>query len=233
MKHALILIAILPTVVLGCTKSQVKDSLIEAAYSNQPTVVTILSMNPGDKDFAECVQRELANNISALEFIAEDIFRDSLFPWFEYGSVPRSLEDLDLTINQPLVLARLQSMGIRFAIFVGGHGVKGEFSGPFYCGYALGGGGGGCVGYMSALRKTEITAVIWDLARMVSLGDLHVETSGTFKWIGFYLPIPIPCFTKGTACSETAKTISDCIVGKGRLTDQSEMIGQPKREKKL
>jgi len=166
-------------------------------------------MNPGEEKFANCVQEELAKNVSGLKFIAEDRFRDALFPWFESGTFPRSIEELDLTMNQPLVLDRIQSIGIRFVIYVGGYKSKGKFDGPFM---VTGGfGAAGALGYTSADRKTEIKAVVWDLEKRVSLGEVDVEKSGSFKWIGLIIPIPIPDATESAACRETAERISNCL----------------------
>jgi len=194
---------------IGCTNSQFKDSLVEPAYSNQPIIVTLLPMNQAEKEFAECVQTELEKNIPALKFIPGDKFRDALFPWFEPNTFPKNIEDLTSTMHQPLVVNRIQSIGIRVVIFVGGYSWKGKFDGPFMV--AGGFGAGGAFGYISSDRKTEIKAVLWDLGKIVSLGEVEVEKSGSFKWIGLILPIPIPDVTESEACRETAERISNCL----------------------
>ena len=218
MKHTLVFILTLSMVVFGCSKSQVKDYLVEPTYSNQLTIVTILPISGVDKKYAECVKMELANNISELKIIPEEIFRDALFPWFESSTAPKSIEDLGTTMNRPLVLDRIRRIGIRYVIFVGGSKIKEQFSGPFI---VVGGfGAAGAFGYTSSDRTTEITAVIWDLEREISLGEVEVEKSGSFKWIGIILPIPIPVFTESNACSEAAKRISNCLTGKGLHMDE-------------
>ncbi|MFC1534800.1 hypothetical protein ACFL7M_15710 [Thermodesulfobacteriota bacterium] len=212
MKNKLITISALILIIFSCAKTQVKDSLIESPHINQPVSATVLSKNVKDKSFADCVKKELKNNISTLKFIPEDKFREALFPWFEPSTYPKSVEKLGSMMNNHLVQDRIQSIGIRFIIFVGGYESKEKFGGPFIV--AGGFGAVGALGYTSSDRKSEISAIIWDVKEMASLGDVQVEKSGSFKWIGIILPIPIPDFTKSKACSETAKRLSNCLTGK-------------------
>lgn len=194
---------------VSCTKTQVKDSPIETPQINQPAIATVLSTNVTDNTLAECVQRELEIDIPNLKFIPEDKFRDALFPWFEPNTSPQSIEDLGSLMNHPLVQDRIQSIGVHFIIFVGGYQFKGEFGGPFM---VVGGfGAAGAFGYISADRKTQITAVIWDFKKKVSLGEVKTEKSGSFKWIGLILPIPIPDASESAACRETAARIWNCL----------------------
>lgn len=219
MKRAVVIFFMI-MVLHGCTKPQVKDSSKGASPVDQPVAATILSTDSEDRGFADCVQRELKNRISGLEFVPEDRFRDALFPWFEPSTAPTEIGQLASIMKKTLVRDRIQSLGIRFVIFVGGFTSKEEFKGPFMVtgGY----GAAGALGYTSSDRKTAISAVVWDIKKMASLGDIQVEKTGSFKWIGVILPIPIPDTTKSSACTETAKGISDCIPAKGSLKDQSD-----------
>jgi hypothetical protein len=207
-------------VLVGCTKTQINDSLVKASPINQSATATVLSANVKDKSFAECVQKELENYIPILRFIPEDKFREALFPWFEPSTSSQTMEDLGSMMNNLLVQDRIRSIGIRFVIFVAGHESKGKFGGPFFAGGSYG--GVGALGYTSSDRKSEISAVIWDIKEMASLGDVQVEKSGSFKWIGLFLPIPIPDSTRSGACSETAKRISNCLTGKTSRTVNSD-----------
>ena len=67
------------------------------------------------------------------------------------------------------------------------------------------------LGYTSSDRKSEISAVIWDLEKRVSLSEVKSEKSGSFRWIGLILPIPIPDATESEACRETAEQIGNCL----------------------
>ena len=207
-------------VLAGCAKTQINDSLVEISHINQPATATVLSANVKDKSFAECVQKELENYIPILKFIPEDKFREALFPWFEPSTSPQSIEGLGSMMNNLLVQDRIRSIGIRFVIFVAGHESKGKFGGPFFAGGGYG--AVGALGYTSSDRKSEISAVIWDIKEMASLGDVQVEKSGSFKWIGLILPIPIPDSTRSGACSEAAKRISNCLTGKTARTGNSD-----------
>lgn len=213
MKRQLIFISTLTLIVFGCAKSQVVDTLVQPAYSDQASIVTILPMNLREKKFAECVQAELAKSSPELKFIAEEEFRDALFPWFEPSTIPNSEQELSSMMNHPQVRERIQSIGIRFVIFVGSYKFKGV-NGAFF---AVGGfGSAGVFGYTSADRKFKLWAVIWDLEKMVSLGEVEVGKSGSVKLIGIILPIPIKVqfFTESGVCRETAERISNCLKGK-------------------
>ena len=165
-------------VFVGCTKTHVKDSLLRTPRINQPATATVLSINVKDKIYAKCVQKELENYISILKLIPEDNFREALFPWFELSTCPKSVEELASIMDNHLVQDRIRSIGLRFIIFVGGHESKEEFHGPFLFGADIH--GVVFLGYTSSERKNEISAVIWDINEMVSLGDVQVEKSG--RW---------------------------------------------------
>ena len=174
MKRTIIFIFMI-FVLTGCARPQVKDISKQHSHLSEPASAIVLSINPEDKDFAECVQRELENHITTLTFVPEEKFRDALFPWFEPSTAPKSIEELGSTMNRPLVRNRIQGFGIRFVIFVGGHKSKEKFEGPFI---VTGGfGAAGALGYTSSDRKTEISAVVWDLKEMASL-----KKWGQKKW---------------------------------------------------
>ena len=63
MKFKLLCIIFIVSVMFGCTKSQIKDSLNANSLANQYTTVTIFPINPTDKEFAECVQEKLKNDL--------------------------------------------------------------------------------------------------------------------------------------------------------------------------
>ncbi|MGB2930596.1 MAG: hypothetical protein WBB70_17035 [Desulfobacterales bacterium] len=219
MKYKFLCILLIVSVIFGCTKSQIKDSLKTHSRSNQYTSATIFPINPKDKDFAECLQRELIEDIPNLKFIPEVKFRDALFPWFEPNTAPKSIEELSALLSKTLVKKRIESLGVELLIFVHGRTEQKEYDG-FLLHLATPFAYGGSYGYLSAERGTNITTTVWNLKESFSIGDTDIHAKGKVRWIGLILPVPIPAFTESEACSETAKRISNCITGQGQVTDK-------------
>ncbi len=213
-------ILILATIIslFGCMKSQIEDSLITSSHLYQATTITILSKNPDDKNFAECIQKELKKDLPNLTVIHEDRFRDALFPWFEYRTAPKDAKELSVTLNKPFIRSHLESIGVEILVYVHGETSQSNLDGPGFCG--AGYGGGGCLGYLSADRETHIATTVWNLKEGISIGNTDTHFQGKVRMPMFIIPIPIPAFTEGAACSETARRISDRLKNNNPLEDK-------------
>jgi hypothetical protein len=222
MKNRIILILTIIIFVFGCTKSQIRGSLDARSYANQYPLVTIFSIDHRDKSFAECLQRQLEEDLPNLEFIPGNKFREALFPWFEPSSAPKDIQELSNLLSNDLIRNRIEDLGVELLIRVQGVTNQSELEGLGIV--AEGPGVVGAFGYSSAERKTHIQTTVWDLKKHVSLGDTDVHSQGKFRMISLVIPIPIPAFTESSACSETAKRISDCLTGKGAHTDKSDNL---------
>jgi len=91
MKYKFLCILIIVSVIFGCTKSQIKDSLKAHSLADQYTTAAILPINLKGKEFAECVQEELKEDLQYLKFFPGNKFREAMFPWFEPNTAPRNI----------------------------------------------------------------------------------------------------------------------------------------------
>ena len=219
MKYKFLCILSIVAVIFGCTKSQIQDRLKARHYANKYPVVTIISIDHHDKNFAECLQNELREDIPNLNIIPEVKFRNALFPWFEYSTAPKKIVELSNLFSKAFVRERIENIGIEILISVHGNTEQKEYDG-FMPVFASGLGYGGAYGYISADRATNITTTVWDFKESVSIGDTDVHVKGKMRWLGLIIPVPIPAFTETTACKETAKRISNCLTGKDPITNK-------------
>ena len=211
MRYKLICILLIVSVILGCTKSQIKDSLKEHSRANQYTTVTIFPINRESKEFAECVQEELKEDFQYLKFVSGDKFREALFPWFEPNTAPQNIEELSALLTKPLVKKRIESLGVELLIYVKGY-TKNDVQGGGAPMIAVGGGGE---------RETHIYTTVWDIKEIVRVGDTDISFQGTvYGGIAVVVPFAILAFTESSACKETAKRISNCLTGKVSPTDK-------------
>jgi len=213
MKYKFLCILIIVSVIFGCTKSQIKDSLKAHSRANQYTTATILPINLKGKEFAECVQEELKDDLQYLKFLPGDKFREALFPWFEANTAPKNIEELSALLTKPLVKKRIESLGVELLIYVHGYTKIYDFTG----------GGDLIAGGVWGTRETDIRTTLWYLKEIVRLGDTDISFKGTVG--GGITIIPpfvfiIPAFTESSACKETAKRISNCLTGQGQVTDK-------------
>ena len=212
MKFKLLCIIFIVSVMFGCTKSQIKDSLNANSLANQYTTVTIFPINPTDKEFAECVQEKLKHDLQYLKFLQGDKFREAMFPWFEPNTAPKNIEELSALLTKPLVKKRIESLGVELLIYVSGY-TKEEYS-PFISIVGIG---------VTGERETRILVTIWDLNEIVRVGDTDISFEGTVGGGSGIIP-PFfyiwPAFTESEACGETAERISNCLKNKSSNTDK-------------
>ena len=195
------------SVAIGCTKSQIRDSLKANSRANQYTTVTIFPIDPTDKKFVGCLQDRLNQKLPNLKFISADKFREALFPWFEPETARQSLENLSAILTKPLVKKRIESLRVEFLICLRGITID-DSSADSAPPLAV-------VGYGN--RETHIWTTVWDLKEIVRAGDTDISFKG--KVVGGFGLIPPfiniwPAFTDTRACLETAKRISNCLTGK-------------------
>ncbi len=212
MKYKFLCILSILSVIFGCTKSQIKDSLKARSPANQYTTATIIPINLENQAFAECVQEELKEDLQYLKFIPGDKFREAMFPWFEPNTAPQNIEELSALLRKTLVQKRIESLGVEILIYV--YGYTKTYDESF-----------GAEPYIGALysaeRKTHIWTTVWDLKEIVRVGDTDISFQGTvYGGIAVIVPFAILAFTESNACKETAKRISNCLTGKVSPTDK-------------
>jgi hypothetical protein len=212
MKYKFLCILLILSVICGCTKSQIKNSLKTHPPANQYSTATIFPINLESKEFAECVQEELKEDLQYLKFIPGDKFREALFPWFEPNTAPKNIEELSALLTKPLVKKRIESLGVEILIYVHGYTRTHDeqFDGYPYVG-----------GLYSAERETHILTTVWDLKETARVGDTDISFKGkVVAGIVAIFPIINPVFSENKACSETAMRISNCLTGKDSSTDK-------------
>ena len=213
MKYKFLCILIIISVMLGCTKSQIIDSLKARHPENQYTTATIFPTNLESKEIAECIQGELKEDLQYLKFVSGERFREALFPWFEPNTAPQNIEELSTLLSKTLVQKRIESLGVELLIYVIGYTRSRDEST-----------GGSMIGMVvSSERETHIWTTVWDLNEIVRVGDTDISFKGTVVG-GFGLIPPFiyiwPAFTESKACSETAERISNCLTGKDSINDK-------------
>ncbi len=213
MRYKFLCLLLIVSIILGCTKSQIKDSLKAHPLTNHDIKATILSINLEGKEIAECIQKELEEDIQYLKFVSGERFRKALFPWFEPNIAPQNIEELSALLTKPLVRKRIEKLGVELLICMHGH--TKEYDVMSYGDFIAAGG--------SANRKTHIKTTLWDLKNIISIGDTDISFEGTTA--GGITIIPpfiyvIPAFTETKACKETAKRISNCLTGKASSKDK-------------
>jgi hypothetical protein len=211
MKYKLLYILLLLSVIFGCTKSQIKNSLKPHPLANQYTVATIFPINLESKKFAECIQEEIKEDLQYLKFVSGERFREALFPWFESNTAPQNIEELSALLSKTLVQKCIESLGVELLIYVIGYTrSRGESTSGSMIGLVV-----------SAERETHIWTTVWDLKEIVRVGDTDISFKGPIGGgiIGI-VPFVVLAFTESSACNETAKRISNCLTGKDSITDK-------------
>jgi hypothetical protein len=149
-----------------------------------------------DREFIECVSDEVTSG--GIKVLPEQQFIDAIYPWFEPRTAPKGLPRLKRLIQQNNVKAKIDSLSIRYLVWLDGSTETTGKGGSMSC--AIGPGGGGCFGFAQWDKLSVYEATVWDLDELVEKGKLRVDSEGTSYLIGVVAPIPLLTPVKNDAC---------------------------------
>ena len=156
-------------------------------------------------DFVNCVGRSLKSNLRGVNVIPEQVFIDSMYPYFETSTAPMDVQTLDRLVQLPEVAKRLDEFRVRYFVWIDGFTETTDSTGAISC--TVGPGGGGCFGFATWDDEANYEATIWDFKDLNLEGKISAESSGTSYLPAVIIPIPLLARVQSSACSSMAGQI--------------------------
>lgn len=195
----------------GCTTTTVdeyRETNSKLNLVNGDKIVVLgrrhASNHETETDFISCVGRKLAAD-PRIEVVGEQVFVDSVYPWFEPRTAPLGLKRMARMLNEAMIADPIRSQRIRYMIWIEGNTETTDREGSVSC--AIGPGGGGCFGFATWEKQGVYEAVIWDLANLVENGRVRVNAKGSSYMIAIGIPVPIIAQVQKQACEGIGKQI--------------------------
>jgi hypothetical protein len=157
-----------------------------------------------DMKFVECVAGKMGG--ADIDVLPEQVFIDSIYPWFEPRTAPKGLPRLKRLMEEPAVRKKVIKHEVRYLVWLDGHTETSGKAGSMSC--TIGPAGGGCFGFTQWDKTSVYEAVIWDLNDLTEKGRIRVDSEGTSYLIGVVAPIPLLSPVKSNACSGLGKQLS-------------------------
>ena len=183
--------------------------------SEEIQVVIVPGKVTPTRQVIDCIKKELSNVGPSVRLMAEDDFREILFPWFEPSVAPDTPEEMVSLLSRPLVRQRIKDQQIRYLISVAG-GTEDDLSkgavlcfglpppGPFF----------GCYGLQTQERESNLWATVWDL-RMAEVANApEASAKGTSFMAGLVLPFWHTAKPDATACEMLADDLVAILQGR-------------------
>lgn len=157
-----------------------------------------------DDNIVTCVRSAAAKADTALKMMPPQDFRDALFPWFEPSTIPRTAEQLALSMSQPAVYAKISALNLHYAVIVEGATSSSGDSVNLVLG-----------GVVWEAQTTRLSGRILDLREARRLGSIDVSVSedSAGAVIGL-LPVGTVPVTEGPACRELGRQLAAYLTGR-------------------
>ncbi|MEH6468263.1 MAG: hypothetical protein V7725_01475 [Porticoccus sp.] len=209
MRHSVVTptasLALMIVSLTACSTSTIIDEFretnLDLELSDSEQVVVMGRRHAGEyetePDFIDCIGNRLANG-GKVSVMPEQQFLDSFYPWFEPRVAPLKLKRMSTMLNDPLIAERINSLSIRYLIWVDGRTETTEKNGTISCAISLG--GGGCFGFSSWDKSANYEATVWDLKQLDEEGRVKVSTEGSSYVLAVVAPIPFIAQVQGDAC---------------------------------
>ena len=225
----------------GCMTAKIEE-MREAPTQISSSEAIVLLAKPHlegtgtEEEFLDCLERELVGTeVSAkvaaaqksgkeftarsslaggpFQIYADNHFVDALYPWLEPSTAPANAQGFTAFLARPGVAERVNSMGVRFIVWVDGVTQKTDGGGSIAC--AAGPGGAGCLGLGWWEKQSDYEATIWDVREGVNAGTVTTGVKGTSVMIGAIAPIPLIAPVQSTACDRLAGQLKLFLMGGG------------------
>ncbi len=148
-------------------------------------------------DFVECVGDGIFRQ-SGIQVVPEQVFVDSLYPWFEPRTAPLRLKGMENLLQKTDIETQLSAMGVRHIIWIDGSTEVTSKAGSMACGASLT--GASCIGFVTWDSEAVYVASIWDYKNRSAVGKVSAEAKGTSYMPAIMVPIPLVARVKTTAC---------------------------------
>ena len=162
-------------------------------------------------EYIGCVGRSLLRTSTPFHVIPQDEFKDMTFPWFEPRFAPREMREFSMHVDEPLLRQRIESLGVRYIIWVEGNTENTGRSGSMTCFASPT--AAGCLGFMSWEKSSEYEASIWDVKNNATVGKISSQASGTSFMPAVIVPVPMIARVQANACSNMADQIGEFLAG--------------------
>lgn len=206
----------MPLLLTGCKSATIVDE-----YRENPTIsmvegesIVVLGRRNSasyetEFDFIECVGQSLKGRLRGVNIIPEQLFLDSMYPYFETSTAPMDVQNLNRLVQAPEVAKKLDEFRVRYFIWIDGFTETTDESGALSC--TIGPGGGGCFGFATWDDEANYEAIIWDFDEMNLEGKISTESTGTSYLPAVIVPIPLLARVQSNACSNMAEQISNFL----------------------
>jgi len=166
--------------------------------------------NETEAKFINCVGDAIGRGSNGLRVVPNNLFVDSLFPWFEPRTAPAETKGLPDLMQRPGVPEKIAEQGVRYIVWLDGDTDKVAGGGSMSC--AVGPGGGGCFGFAWWQNDSKYEASVWDLNGLEDAGSVSADVSGTSFLPAIVVPIPLIARTQAKACRGLADQLKLFII---------------------
>ena len=90
-------------------------------------------------EYIGCVGSSLLRTATPFQVISQENFKDQTFPWFEPRFAPRELREFSAHMDEPLLRSRIESLGVRYIVWIEGTTENTGSSGGMTCAASPGG----------------------------------------------------------------------------------------------
>jgi hypothetical protein len=195
----------------GCMPASVRKGTYGDSLNILPGEKVVI-VNSEKNPFLTCLERSLREASQGLiPLEPSGTFVDRMYPWFEPNTVPRTVKELSLLLERPLVRKEVASTGVRYVVAVSGDTANDEGSGWAECGGAMG--AGGCLGLIWWSRETKVQAYVWDVHEAENEGAVDLTAAGLSVVPVFLLPAPFLVATESVACNQLAIELARFFAG--------------------
>jgi hypothetical protein len=201
----------------GCVSSSIQEIReAETGLTSEESIVligrrTLPNQEETEHSFVSCLSRRIGGSSGGkpIKVIAEDDFRDALFPWFEPRTAPTNSTDLPALMAQPHLAARLNELGLRYLVWIAGDTDRTDSGGSMTCSVTTA--GAGCFGFLTWENSSAYEASIWDIKTGASVGRISSDAVGTSYMPAVVVPLPLIARVRSSACNTLADQLKSFL----------------------